>query len=108
MLSKYSNISEPCDTFVTCTRFLLLLRFIQFTGFSQQRNFGVPILLLPIRLPFALKHVASVAECGVSYMQLQHALVQYTPQADCKSGCAIRLCAAADAFYTCLGLAAAI
>jgi hypothetical protein len=46
-------------------------------GFLNWQIFAVPVLLLPIRLPFSLKHVA---ECEVSYMQLQHALVQYTPQ----------------------------
>lgn len=80
MLGKYSNISEPCDTFVTCTRFLLLLPSIWFTGFSQLTNFCCTCFPATIRLPFSLKHVASVAECEVSYMQLQHALVQYTPQ----------------------------
>jgi len=46
-------------------------------GFLNWQIFAVPVLLLPIRLPFSLKHVA---ECEVSYMQLQHTLVQYTPQ----------------------------
>jgi hypothetical protein len=49
-------------------------------SFLNWQIFAAPVLLLPIRLPFSLKHVASVAECEVSYMQLQHTLVQHTPQ----------------------------